>query len=253
MISFEIPAVPDPVSLAASLSTMSTSADTAISDATAQIDTVANMTIDNCDLFGTIGSLASQASSAVQGSIAGAVSDIRGVTNRLMQGVGSVIKSVKGFVSQAISAIGGLISKFAQLGTELFATAMQKVQALIGSLNSVFDSIRGAVSSAVNMIGSMMSGLGNSIRGMLAFKCDNTKGVLGSMSAIGSGISDNVDRLISTANLPTDLAMDSVIGGLSDTLSGVTDQIGSVDSLMDTANTAISGLGSQIDEIVAFA
>ena len=202
----------------------------------------------SCDIMGTIGSIkdkvtqyvideATGALVAVQTSISEVTSDIKDKLSSCFAGSGSVLNSVKGYITQAQLMAAEIEAKAASIS----AAVMAQLQSLMDSISAGIAYVTTAVSNAIVAVTDTM----NAVRGKLADAVAGIKmGMCSTMSAVLAGTPG--DAFANITNNAADAATASLgaVKGVYNT--GATDLMAVTGAVAEQAgvSTVVNGLQS---------
>lgn len=199
-------------------------------------------TAQNCDMFGSINGMLSDAAQAVKDAYKATTEAVEKLFTDIMSAVGDLTKTIKAIAAQAVAKIQQFCTWLQTASSTVLAQAKAALQAVINGLNSVYTAISDAATAVVNKIGEIASEMFESVKKMLTTDC---KMVSGAVSSIGTGA--GIDSIVNTVSA----AASSVGGAMTAALSNVGDKLTATASSMASTLTGVSAASSSTTSLNA--
>jgi hypothetical protein len=205
---------------------------------------MAGISGDACKLFGTIGSLLDDTTKAIVRAAEAA-----------MHAVTSAIGAISKAISDAMTAVGGLIQLALSKLSDLGLSAIEAINAAISAIGSVMSSALSAVNSALGSVKSaiadIFSKLGNLIKGIGVGTCPGSAAVATNLGPGAGSVLGDAAKFAETGNMiSTDAGLEAKVSSESakNTAESAADQLSTVsDSMNENLESSISSLRTLVE------
>lgn len=205
-----------------------------------------NGVASSCDLMGTIGAIKDKVTQYVVDEVTGIVTEVQVAISEVVADIKDGLSGAFGGSGSVLNSVKGYITEAQEIAADIAAKASQISEAIMIQLNSLMDSISTGIQFVVgavqDAIGAVMAGLAV-VQDKLADTVANIKmGLCSTLSSVLAGSPDDAFANITTG--ATDLATQS-LGAVKDVYNtGASDTLAVTGALAETAGVspAVTGL-----------
>jgi len=249
MINFDPPTPLTPDGIQQAVNTMILDTTNSVSKTESSLNSLVDTATDNCDIFGSMGSIMKSVSDSAQEKISGITSSIQSSIADVMKSVSDAISKMKTIIADLKKMMTTIVAKLQTLGMTVMNRVVEIMKKLSSQITGIFSGIDGVMSSISDMMADIMTKFSKSLRKMFSVKCSSVKGALNSMAPenMGKELRDSIE--LSTMN-----KSDVVVKTMESTKTSLTVAANSLTSgvesmMMKKANSNILGLDGTLNQL----